>query len=189
VVPGGIEAKRRDYGLVLDAFEAAWELDPAIELTLLGGPVDCYGKKIIERCRLLVDKGLQITFFTGFVAQGEFQIQMCRAHIVLAPIQLETSFSGGEEIYGRTKSSGTVGDLIRYSKSALVPQEMHVLAELEPSLMRYSDREHFIRAVRRLAENRSLREQYVRSAYAASEHFMPQAVYLKNRSLLEGLSA
>ena len=43
----------------------------------------------------------------------------------LVPVQSETEFFSNPEIYGKTKMTGNIGDAIKYSKLAVVPEDYY----------------------------------------------------------------
>jgi hypothetical protein len=179
VVPGAIEAKRRDYHLVLDALEVAWAEDHAVALALLGAPQGQYGKEVLARCAALQERGVDVQSYSGFVPQGQFHRGVKEAHVLLAPIQVETRFAGTREVYGRAKSSGTVGDVIRYARPGLVPEALRVDPALEGAFLRYAGREGFIDRVVALTANRRERTGAIAAAHRALAGYSPAACYAR----------
>lgn len=148
IVPGSIEQKRKDFDLVLNVVEA---LGPGkSSLVLLGEPRGDYGNTIIARVKEMNNRGYLIKYFTGFIPEQEFELEMKMSDIVLIPVNIHTSFAGIREIYGQSKISGAVFDAIRYGKPAIVPEELSIPAKASNSFLKYSDEQCLINFIQKL---------------------------------------
>ena len=67
-------------------------------------------------------ENISIKYFKNKVSQSEFDELMKKANILWCPIQQKTEFFSQKEIYGITKMSGNIGDAIKYSKTAIFPE-------------------------------------------------------------------
>jgi glycosyltransferase involved in cell wall biosynthesis len=141
VVPGSIDILRRDYGLVLTVYSQLRETGANVELVLLGAPCGKYGETILKKCISLNEKwGGGLVWYENFVPNSEFDIQMKAADIVLLPVLPSTSiFDGITEIYGITKSSGGMSDMVKWAKPGVVPKDFRYAQRLDSSILSYQN--------------------------------------------------
>jgi hypothetical protein len=172
VIPGQIEAKRRDYHAALDSFEQL-EKDSA-ELVLLGAPFDRYGASVTQRCKVLSDQGWKICWYERYVPQTEFDSQMNRASVVLSPIVPTTNFSGVVEHYGTSKITGAIPDMIRYGKPGILPSYIQFPPELVSSVRTYHSQEELTTILKSFG-NAEERKRITGNAKKNSRHWeLPQ---------------
>jgi hypothetical protein len=112
VVPGQIEAHRRDYDALLE------NINIKHQWVLLGKPVGKYGKRIIEKVKKLVDGyNYKITYFTERVPDDVYADYLQRAEALVNPTVKEShGYGTTKEIYGQTKTIGVYWDAIKYGK-------------------------------------------------------------------------
>ena len=118
VIPGAVSQNRRDYNKVIQVLQKAKQ------------PLDVYflGKaegEELKAIQALVAKPnlpLKLHFYTQKLSNSEFQKILSKADVLWCPIQTKTSFFSLEEIYGKTKSSGNLGDAITFGKKAIFPK-------------------------------------------------------------------
>lgn len=116
VIPGGVSQKRRDYHHVLDKIQKSKDAEN-IDFVFLGkakGEELRSIEKIAGKCNL--------KYFTERVSQNDFEMWMKKADVLWCPIQQKTKFFGQEEIYGKTKMTGNIGDAIKFGKAAVFPK-------------------------------------------------------------------
>jgi hypothetical protein len=66
-------------------------------------------------------KYINITYFSERVSQADFEDWMQKTDVLWCPIQQKTTFFSQEEIYGKTKMTGNLGDAIKFGKQAVFP--------------------------------------------------------------------
>ncbi len=141
-VPGVIERTRRDYELVLDVFT---KLDKnKFKLKLLGPPIGEYGNMIVSKCKNLQENGYLIDLLAH---PKDFESQMSEATIILAPINIHTSFAGIEEVYGVSKESGVIFDVVRYAMPAILPEALQVPSDISKAILRYNTADELQRQI------------------------------------------
>lgn len=116
VIPGGVSQKRRDYQRVFNFIQNSEE-SKKIEFVLLG---KAKGEEL-ESIEKVAEK-FNVTYFTERVSQKDFEIWMKKADVLWCPIQQKTRFFSQEEIYGKTKMTGNIGDAIKFGKMAVFPK-------------------------------------------------------------------
>lgn len=139
VVPGSIDNRRRDYGKVFELLNAAEETAVTLNITLLGGPHGQYGESVIARARQFKGRHTRLFCYEQKVVdQEEFDEKLDSAHFIFIPSVVNTSICRNiPEIYGITKSSGNIFDVIKHAKPFIVPQTLVVPADLRNSSFAY----------------------------------------------------
>lgn len=153
-VPGGIDTKRRHYGLVLDAFSGLWREDLPVTLKLVGQASPARSdQEILGRCRELREQfgDERIRYFERRLTDDEFDAEMRAADVILSNLEPTYEMSGTREEYGRTKESGITYHMLNYAKPGLVPRQLVLMPRLERQIRSYTDVDDFRQAVRELA--------------------------------------
>lgn len=120
VVPGAVSQSRRDYYSFFEKLKSFKDVNLNYEVTFLGKAT---GEEL-ERLNKIVDEVPQfinIQYFEEKLKQDGFDEWMMKADILYCPIQTEAEFFSINEIYGKTKISGNIGDAIKYGKPAIFP--------------------------------------------------------------------
>ena len=135
VIPGSIDRRRRNYEMVFELLTLT--LDMPVQFILLGGGDDDYARSIWLRCSAL--KTDRISWYeTRIVDQEVFDMWMDNCHFVWVPSVVETSICDGiPEVYGITKSSGNIFDIIKHAKPFIVPRSLEIDPVMESSSFRY----------------------------------------------------
>lgn len=177
-VPGVIERTRRDYELILTVFK---ELDTKkFKLKLLGPPIGEYGNEIVAKCVELKKKGYSIDLLED---PKDFEREISEATVILAPINIHTSFAGIEETYGVSKESGVIFDVVRYAMPAVLPKSLHVPADISKAILRYNTPDELKEQIVSLTEHSNLR-RLRETVFSVSQAYGIDAV---SRSLFKDL--
>ncbi len=127
VIPGGVSQKRRDYKSVIktifdleNRIKGGYKLkNPLIEFVFLGKAKGDELKELVDLERSL--EHVNIKYFTERVSQEDFEVWMKKADVLWCPIQQQTEFFSQNEVYGKTKMTGNIGDAIKFGKIAVFP--------------------------------------------------------------------
>jgi hypothetical protein len=140
VVPGSLDGRRRNYDRVFELADLANKEKLPVQIILLGGWTDEYGKSIINRAAAFKAGHCSvISYDTMVVDQAEFDKQMDEAHFVFIPSVINTKICGDiPEVYGLTKSSGNIFDVIKHAKPFIVPVGLTVSLNLQTSCFTYN---------------------------------------------------
>ncbi|MCK5260772.1 MAG: hypothetical protein KAJ44_01155 [Thermoplasmatales archaeon] len=141
VIPGLIQEHRKDFTLVIPAFENLFKrFKEKLALCVLGMPVGRYGKLIHEEFKEMEKKGYKVVVFDSFVPDDTFDEILNESDIILTPIRIKTrADSDIEEEYGKTVGSGIVYNAIQYAKPIIVPAEFNMLKEFDGSALKYEN--------------------------------------------------
>lgn len=151
VVPGSIDFKRRDYQKVLE-LAGLLKQDP-VKIILLGGGQSDYAKTIWHQC---ATSGLTnlVWFEQELVSQESFDQWLNQAHFIWVPSVVETQICDGiPEVYGITKSSGNIFDIIKHARPFLYPEALVIPEELNASGYRYSSIDALAEWIRKIPDD------------------------------------
>ncbi len=141
-IPGIIDERKKNYAPVLEALnQIKNNIHNFVEVVLLGKPVGKYGAWVIEEFKKLNSEKLSIISFTGFVEQEKFNELMFGSHLLITPTKETTVFRAYKEIYGKTKASGSVGEMVKYGVPNLFPDYIYFDDEMKTIINKYSSSE------------------------------------------------
>ncbi|PQA96961.1 hypothetical protein B0A69_02585 [Chryseobacterium shigense] len=121
VIPGGVSQKRRDYLHVFETIQQV-KTEEKFEFIFLGEAKDSELKQL-QKLSQQLPENISIQYFSDRVSNTDFQKGMQKADMLWCPIRQKTEFFSREEVYGRTKMTGNLGDAIRYGKIAVFPKD------------------------------------------------------------------
>ena len=82
---------------------------------------------------------LKCTFFDERVNEAHFITVMNSSHLILSPIIEDARAEIYHEIYGKTKTSGSILDFMKFGIITLTPDYYSPPSELEKFILKYSD--------------------------------------------------
>jgi glycosyltransferase involved in cell wall biosynthesis len=163
VVIGSLCDARRDYQGLLDVFETLFDSGRRdITLTLLGAPFDSKGFRIINRCRKLVEKGLDITCYTAYIPEAIVREKILSSDIIVNPGIVST--------YG-TGTCGPIVKAIQFAKPGIYTLHSLHHEELMSSSLFYNNIEELPGIIENLLDNPEILERLSTNALANSEKF------------------
>lgn len=188
VVPGSIDARRRDYTIVLDLLSQARHLP--LHITLLGPFAAPYGDAIREKCIQYAATNNNLRFYDRTVVdQPEFDRVMNEAHIVLAPSVIETVMVDEiAETYGKTICSGNIFDIIKHAKPFITPHELSIPANLTSSAITYRNTTEIVQALELLHEQPARYDALLQQALLNSRAYTVSQIRARNITLFEQIA-
>jgi hypothetical protein len=188
VVPGSLDKKRRDYHQVFALLKAAEEKQLPLHVTLLGGYMDDYGKAIIKRAKELVLKYARVTVYDiRLVHQDEFDKQLNAAHFVFIPSVIDTAICFSiPEVYGLTKSSGNMFDVIKHARPFITPQSLRISTTLVSSCFRYTSIDDLTGFLQTVLQNKNEYAHWQQRALTNSKEYTIAKVRSRNPTLFAG---
>ncbi len=140
---GKVDRRNRDYEIVVNAFKRiASQLEQKgihIKLNLLGKAVGSYASRVIDDLEKLNSANFQLNSFSDFVSQEEFENELDQTSFLIIPTRIRTRFTVYSEWYGSTKISGSINDVIRYHRLALINAEYPVPKDISQAFRPYKD--------------------------------------------------
>ena len=161
VVTGGVEEKRRNYQIIVDALN---KVDPAfypkMKLVLLGRATSPYAKMILDELHSIEMQGLEVLSFSKYVPNETFSEELNKADFLIAPVTIETEYLGVKEYYGKTKISGVIGNIIHYAVPAIVNKELDIPDDLSDSIIKFDSVDDLAKIFSRILTDESIIEAY-----------------------------
>lgn len=138
VVPGTLESKRKDFKIIYETCKILSELDINCEVVFAGlTPKQSNG--FVNRIKSFENKKLKITNFNYFLSHNEFDSIVKGADFLIFPMTKVTTFKIFKEIYGKTKISGSIKDLIKFGKISIMPSWYDLSEDLVELTYRYEN--------------------------------------------------
>lgn len=178
VVTGSIVSFCRDHMGVLDVFEQLWDDGRRdLALTVLSSPRTPYGVKIVTRMKGLKDKGYNITFFEGWIAEQTYLDEAEGADFFLSPLKLNY-YSSGE------LTSGIV-EAIRQGKPGIYPSGYLPDPAIGTSSLFYNDLADLKDLIKRLLHDKFIIQDYAEIAIINAGQYALQAVADKFKAQID----
>lgn len=139
---GSTDPKRRDYEIIIQTFEKLFGQSTDniyIKLTLLGKTNTETGKKIVQKLKNINPSQLEIISFSQNVDENEFIQIMNETHLVISPIIQDSRAEIYHEYYGKTKTSGSILDFIKFGIVTLVPNYYNSPIEMKSYIEQFND--------------------------------------------------
>jgi hypothetical protein len=141
-IPGSVDVNKRNYEIVIDTLNTLKkQINQPIKIYLMGKPVGYKGRKMIEKFKALNDTTISVYTFDNEVKQTEFEKIMKRTNLILCPIKRIYNQYFYKEQVGFTKISGTISDIIRYGKYALIPEFYPIEKTIEKAITQYKSKD------------------------------------------------
>lgn len=170
VVVGHVQKERKNYNLILDSFEKLRNSYDEIQLTILGSTETEYGKRIVERCKELRRRGMDIKWFDGFVPTKEFKYYMEKADYLLGAVEVFTNTSESNEIYGVTKMTGVETDMIEYALPGIIPSQLKIQTDLKNCVLTYEREEQLFDVLKKSLDSNKKHELKQNAILCARKH-------------------
>lgn len=185
VVPGTIDGRRRNYDIIFDLLDQANRIPLPVFIVLLGSPYQDYGKDVIERCKQYAATKNNLKFYeSGVIDQSVFNRELNKAHMVFIPCVIDTViFDGIPEVYGLSKCSGNLFDVVRHAKPFIIPSRLQIDPFLKDSCIRYNNVEDIIKQLCELYISPVKYGQMQNEAFNASGHYTIEKIRARNPDL------
>jgi hypothetical protein len=170
-IPGAIDGHRRDNDFSLAVIEKACAKNKNIQFVFIGAIIGHLGEKIYARMQELKRNGCDILHYYDPNSNKVFDEQMSNCDIVFLPLIVETKYEGITEIYGTTKVTGVLYDLMRFEKPCIVPHSLVIPPTMKNSVISYKDESTFVDLIIDLEQNRLKVLQLLNNAKSNSEYY------------------
>jgi len=158
-IPGGIEEKRKSYETVINTLKHDKSILPRLKLIILGAYNNSYGRMICTELRNLEKCGLSLWISdndSSPIHESDFKRLAESTDIFLCPIKEETSYEDTIEYYGKSKSSGSFYDIVRYNKPAIFPKNICIPNEVVECTLSYTGEEELSFLIKKLLIDKSV---------------------------------
>jgi hypothetical protein len=143
-IPGGIDGVRRDYNFTKEIIEEISKISSQFQFIFLGKVVGPIGIEVWKKIEELKLRGVDIEHHYDDNSNLIFDEQMRKSDIVFLPLNVDTKFEGIHEIYGTSKVTGVIYDMMRFSKPGIVPLKMKIPPTMKDSLISYESKKQLI---------------------------------------------
>jgi len=165
---GTITQERRDYLGFFNILENSDIKD--FEFLLLGTFNPREEKRFLTRIQELQSKGIKVLPVAGTKNAKSYEQAMSNCDLLLNLVKLQKS---AHSIYGKTKESGMIGDMIRSANPGLIPEGYFTEDEFKLSTVKYKSLEELISILQTLKDNPPKLEILKRQALLASQAYLP----------------
>jgi hypothetical protein len=174
-IPGIISQAKRDYLGLFQCLKAnSNRFRDRISLHLLGYVSDREKAEMQLAISDLIAAGYKVVYHDSFVYGQEFD-----AAIASCDLLLNNQFisKNNTEVYGQTKESGMIFNMLRAAKPGLLPRQYQVSPEFHNSSVFFDDYEHLMQAIEMLLDDRRLLNGLQISAKRLSDRYLPDNLY------------
>lgn len=141
-IPGKVDFKRRDYYTFLYALDKIKnEIIYSVNLHILGKPANNNALEIIKKFKALENKHLKIITYNHYIPQDHFQEIIKESDFFVLPLKIKTNYLFWTEYYGLSKISGSISDIIRYAKPAIITEGYELGKDLDQFCENYRDKD------------------------------------------------
>ena len=174
-IPGVITQAKRDY---LGLFEALQQnatiLSDRIELYLLGYINPREQEEIGAAISDLIDAGYQVRYHDSFVYGEEFDRAIAKSDLLLNNQFINKNST---EVYGKTKESGMIFNMLRAAKPGLLSREYHVSPEFHDCTLFFDSYCDLVAIIQQILDNPQRLQQLKAAAQKLSKSYLPENLY------------
>lgn len=171
---GAIDHRRRQYEQCVASLISIFKNDtaPAINLTILGKCTSAYGEKVIGELKKISNPKFTLKTFNKQVPETEFINCIKHTHLIISPITNNATTDIFSEIYGKTKTTGSILDFFKFGKVTLVPSHYTPPTEVLKYVIRYENTVDLEKIILDLINNKKINVlnkkalEYVRENYS-----------------------
>lgn len=177
MVPGTVEAKRRDYQLVIRFFKKYRDklssIKP-IKLILAGNANSAYGKQILSRLKQLNNDVFVVNGYNTDIETNEYTSLFCCSSIVWNPILVETrSLENVVEQSSISHSPGFLIDQVHYGRPGIIPAAIQVHEKLKDCNFYYENEDDLLKIFLEILTNDQLLKAKRKQILTACQYFIP----------------
>lgn len=138
VIPGAVNPRIRDFkSLEIALYQIRSRLNKYVEIIFLGKPLGKSGNLILQSFKKLQTDKLKITSYRDFIPQQEYESKLENASFLILPLPKYLKVGLFREEYGYSNISGTINDLIKFGKPAILSPHYILEKNLNSLIKRY----------------------------------------------------
>lgn len=154
-ITGTIDEKRKNYLLAYEAIATALpNIYGKLNLILLGAPKGPYGLSVLKKFKSIKASNFELISFNNRINQSAFESYLKETDILLAPVVVETRYKFFKEIYGTTKISGSITDMIRYGKPLLLTDQYQLSKKYTNFIMPFANQNDLKKLIINISKNK-----------------------------------
>lgn len=172
-IPGTVDSNRRHYDQLFTLAAMANEIQLPLEINVVGGFHSGFANDLKEKMRKVQYEHVQIKFTDyAVVPQPVYDENLQQAHFIWLPSVIHFKMENGlPEIYGVTKTSGNVYDIIRTGKPYLSPTALKMPPDLFKSGFHYENLQSLVEYLHNMYQNKFQYDTLIVNAKEASDNY------------------
>ena len=174
-IPGVITQAKRDY---LSLFEVLQQnsavLSGRICLHLLGYVTDREKEEMGSAIAKTIESGYEVYYHDSFVYGEEFDRAIADCDLLL---NNQFISKNSTEVYGKTKESGMIFNMLRAAKPGLLPREYNVSSEFHDCTLFFDSYPHLIEILQEVLDNPEKLAHLKSAAQKLSTSYLPENLY------------
>ncbi|MBA4240344.1 MAG: hypothetical protein C0448_06445 [Sphingobacteriaceae bacterium] len=182
---GAIDHRRRQYEQTIEALTSLFKIQnpPAIHLTILGKCTSAYGSEVVGKLKSITHPKFKLTTFDKQVPETEFVNCIKETHLIISPITENATTDIFKEVYGKTKTTGSILDFLKFGKVTLVPNHYTPPSELLDYVIKYNDSKHLEAVILDLIKDNKINRLNQKSLQYVRENYSQESVLKKTLSI------
>ena len=176
-IPGVITQAKRDYLSLFQVLQQnAAAMSDRIDLYLLGYITEREQEEMGAAISELINSGYHVDYHDSFVYGREFDRAISNCDLLL---NNQFISKNSTEVYGKTKESGMIFNMLRAAKPGLLPQEYNVAPEFQDCTLFFDSYPHLIELIQQVLDDPALLGRLKTSAQKLSQSYSPTNLYSK----------
>lgn len=186
---GAIDQRRRQYEQCVEALTSIFNKDnaPFINLTILGKCTGVYGDEVIGKLKQITNPKFVLKTFNHQVPESEFINCIKQTHLIISPITENASTDIFKEVYGKTKTTGSILDFLKFGKVTLVPNHYSPPTELTDYIIKYKSANHLEEIVLDLIKDNKINSLNQKSLQYVKQNYSQESVLNKTISVFKSI--
>ena len=174
-IPGVITQAKRDYLSLFEVLKQnAATLSNRIDLYLLGYVSDREQEEMGGAIAELIESGYRVYYHDSFVYGEEFDKAISNCDLLL---NNQFISKNSTEVYGKTKESGMIFNMLRAAKPGLLPREYNVSEEFHDCTLFFDSYPHLVELIEEVVDNPQQLERLKTAARKLSASYLPENLY------------
>lgn len=140
---GAIDPRRRQYEQTIEALTTLYTMEnpPVVHLTILGKCTSTYGTEVVGKLKAISHPNFKLKTFDKQVPETDFIECIKQTHLIISPITNNATTDIFKEVYGKTKTTGSILDFMKFGKVTLVPSYYSPPKEVAQYVIQYDSSE------------------------------------------------
>lgn len=157
---GAIDKRRRQYEQTIEALSSLYAMGnpPVIHLTILGKCTGAYGAEVVEKLQAISHPNFKLKTFDKQVQETDFIECIKQTHLIISPITNNATTDIFKEVYGKTKTTGSILDFMKFGKVTLVPSYYSPPKEVAQYVIQYDSSEKLKSVILDLVNNKKIND-------------------------------
>jgi hypothetical protein len=179
-IPGEVSQTRRDYTSLFNCFLNDRELADGYALDLLGSMPETNTANLASQIKQLQQRGMPVyTYGPQRITMNLFDKNALKADVIMGNMHVKLM---GSAVYGKTKDTGAIYNMIKYARPGLLPAHYDLIDELTSSTWVYNDYQDLGKLLKHIMHNSKERSDMKNNALKNSAYFTPSEVYTRFRN-------